>query len=227
MNTIASFFVLSGVASAVIIALDLVRRPQSMKIMNFVWVLTGLWAGVLALIAYYTIGREPKAMKMNMMPDMKMDMKMPMRPMWQSVMLSTLHCGAGCTLADIIGEWTFYFIAASAGASLLLGSAIADYALALVIGVIFQYAAITQMSKMSRGEAIRKAFKADVLSLTAWQVGMFGFMAFVIFVVMDGETLSRGSWTFWFMMQIAMLCGFIIAMPINALLIKAGVKKAM
>lgn len=227
MNTIALFFVLSGIISTVVIALDLVRRPQSMKIMNYVWVLTGLWAGILALVAYYTMGREPKVMKMDMMPDMNMKMEMPMRPMWQSVVLSTLHCGAGCTLADIIGEWVFYFIAASVGASLLLGSAIADYVLALIIGVIFQYAAITQMSKMSRGEALKKAFKADVLSLTAWQVGMYGFMAIVIFVIMGDEPVSRASLTFWFMMQIAMLCGFIIALPVNMLLIKVGVKKAM
>ena len=29
-------------------------------------------------------------------------------PMWESVFLSALHCGAGCTLADIVGEGIGY-----------------------------------------------------------------------------------------------------------------------
>ena len=39
MNTIAAFFVGSGIVSAVVIASDLPRRKQSMKIMNSVWIL--------------------------------------------------------------------------------------------------------------------------------------------------------------------------------------------
>ncbi|MDE8697923.1 DUF4396 domain-containing protein, partial [Bacteroides cellulosilyticus] len=34
-------------------------------------------------------------------------------------------------------------------------------------------------------------------------------------------------WAFWFMMQIAMLIGFACAYPMNALLIKLGLKKGM
>jgi hypothetical protein len=40
------------------------------------------------------------------------------RPRWQSVVLSTLHCGAGCTLADIVGEWFLFFVPVAIGGSL-------------------------------------------------------------------------------------------------------------
>lgn len=42
LNLIAVFLVCSGVGIAVHIAIDLSRHPQSMKIMNTVWILTAL-----------------------------------------------------------------------------------------------------------------------------------------------------------------------------------------
>lgn len=244
MNTLAAFFVISGIISSFIIGFDLIRHKQSMKIMNLVWILTGMWAGVLALIVYFWFGRQnnqklasmpsqnemsmPMQSKDSMHMDMSMDKNMKMaRPHWQSVTLSTLHCGAGCTLADLIGEWFLYFVAIPIGGSLILGSAVTDYILALSIGIYFQYAAIRSMYTISKGKAFAKAIKADVLSLTAWQIGMYGFMAVVLFWIFPDRDLSKTSWLFWFMMQLAMLSGFLISFPANILLIKFGVKKAM
>ena len=58
----------------------------------------------------------------NMKMDMKISMEMDMsevRPQWQSITLSALHCGAGCTLADIIGEWFTYWVPLQIGGSLI------------------------------------------------------------------------------------------------------------
>ena len=105
---------------------------------------------------------------------------------------------------------------------------IADYILALVFGIGFQYAAIRGMERtLGRGTALRRAAKADILSLTAWQAGMYGWMAVAIFGLNGGMPLPRTSFVFWFMMQIAMACGFLAALPVNVLLIKAGIKKGM
>lgn len=222
------FFVCSGIVIAIVIGRDLDRNKQSMKIMNTVWILTALWASYLALWAYYKFGREVP-MKMDMpMGDMKMDMPMDMgvsRPRWQSVALSALHCGAGCTLADVVGEWFTYYVPISIGGSLILGNWVLDFVLALAIGVYFQFYAIREMEKISVSAGLTRAFKADFFSLTSWQVGMYGWMAIVYFVLFSD--LPKDSWTFWFMMQIAMLFGFFCAYPMNALLIKIGVKKGM
>lgn len=317
---IAEIFVVGGIVSALIIATDLRACRQQMRIMNSVWILTGLWASVFGLWAYYAFGRERRcrqedaaarattkaekhagmpgmetagtdsrtkmrdmkrhgtnkvkmqtgempgmdmtgadtmrmkgmqtggtdAMQMEGMEGMRMDeahtmqmegmtmdgahaMQMgPRRPRWQSVVLSTLHCGAGCTLADIVGEWFLYFVPVAIGGSLIAGSWVLDYILALVFGIGFQYAAIRGMEpRTPRAEIVRRAAKADILSLTAWQAGMYGWMAVVIFAINGGTPLPRTTFGFWFMMQIAMACGFLIALPVNVLLIKFGIKKGM
>lgn len=254
LNLIAVFLVCSGIGIAVHIAIDLTHRPQSMKIMNAVWILSALWGSYLALWAYNKFGRSiPMKMKddgmkgmgmsdmkdMDMsgmkdmnMPDMKgMDMGVSMgdmkRPCWQSVALSALHCGAGCTLADIIGEWFTNYVPVTVAGSQLVGNWVLDFVLALIIGVYFQFYAIREMEKISVGNALTRAFKADFFSLLSWQVGMYGWMAIVYFVLFINEPLPKDTWIFWFMMQLAMLFGFFCAYPMNALLIKLGIKKGM
>ena len=258
LNLIAVFLVCSGIGIAVHIAIDLTHRPQSMKIMNAVWILSALWGSYLALWAYNKFGRsspmkaEDDGMKMDMsgmkdMSDMKgmdmsgmkdnMEMDMAMqgemsmqgmqRPYWQSVALSALHCGAGCTLADIIGEWFTNYVPVTVAGSQLFGNWVLDFILALMIGVYFQFYAIREMEKISVGNALARAFKADFFSLLSWQVGMYGWMAIVYFVLFINEPLPKDTWIFWFMMQLAMLFGFFCAYPMNALLIKLGIKKGI
>ena len=83
------------------------------------------------------------------------------------------------------------------------------------------------MGKISVSKGLEKAFKADFFSLSSWQIGMYGWMAIVYFILFQNIPLEKDSWIFWFMMQIAMLFGFIFAYPMNALLIKLGIKKGM
>ena len=102
------------------------------------------------------------SMKMDMPMDnmdmskdgsMKMDMPMNMdmgkkRPHWQSVALSALHCGAGCSLADIIGHWRSRHIF---HIQVVWGDLLLDFGLALAIGVYFPFYAIREMVKFSVG----------------------------------------------------------------------------
>lgn len=176
-------------------------------------------------------GMDMSGMKDNMAMDMAMPGEMSMqgmqRPYWQSVALSALHCGAGCTLADIIGEWFTNYVPVTVAGSQLFGNWVLDFILALMIGVYFQFYAIREMEKISVGNALARAFKADFFSLLSWQVGMYGWMAIVYFVLFINEPLPKDTWIFWFMMQLAMLFGFFCAYPMNALLIKLGIKKGM
>ena len=234
-NAVSCFFVCAGLIIALILAINVIFHRQSMKIMNIVWVLTGLWGHYFALFAYYTSGvRKDNMVATVPMENMKMDMKISMemdmsevRPQWQSITLSALHCGAGCTLADIIGEWFTYWVPLQIGGSLIAGSWALDFVLALILGVFFQFIAIREMEAISFREAVSRAFKADFFSLLAWQVGMYSWMAVATFILFKDESLEKTSWTFWFMMQIAMLWGFMVSYPVNAWLIKSGIKKGM
>jgi hypothetical protein len=94
-------------------------------------------------------------------------------------------------------------------------------------GIIFQYFTIALMRGLDLRAGIRAAIKADTLSLVAWQAGMYGFMAwahFGLFTHGFHARLAADSVEFWFMMQIAMLCGFVTAYPVNWALIELGVR---
>ena len=145
---ISVFFILSGIICTVIILFDLFpHRRQPMKIMEVVWPLTGLWASWLGLWAYWKLGRVPKGTPAGNMEGMNMgnrnmgnrnqsshpapEMNMPARHSWQSITLSTLHCGAGCTLADLIGETFTSFVPLAIFSSPLAGQWVLDYLLPL------------------------------------------------------------------------------------------------
>lgn len=235
--------------SLLAILFHLSRHGQPMEIMNVVWPLTALWAGVLAVWAYFSFGKSSGSTEMNMkMPDgMKMESGMKMvpdttmesgmkmeggqmhgsRPEWQKIALSTFHCGAGCTLADLIGETLGAGLLAAAGATGIAWQWTLDYGLALLIGAFFQFAAIRPMSAgQSSGSLFIRALKIDFLSLTGWQTGMYLF-SYLVFFVWHSEPFARTSFEFWFVMQLAMCAGFCFSYPVNWLLIKKGVKPAM
>ncbi len=105
-----------------------------------------------------------------------------------------------------------------------------DSLFAFGFGVAFQYFTIKPMRKRSTGEGLVAALKADSLSLTCWQVGLYGFMAvahFYLFGDVLKVRLAVDTAEFWFMMQIAMLVGFATAYPANWWLIKRGIKEQM
>lgn len=236
-STISMLFIILGLLSTFVISVDILFHPQKdMPIMNLVWPINGLWGGPLIVWAYFTLGKHRQMKDMDSMPNMesmnmssmKMD-KMPMNKkyssFWQGIIVDTLHCGAGCSLSDLIGPWIFYFIPFTLLGSLTIAEWSLDYLLALLIGATFQYAAIASMSKLTPLKTWTKALKIDFFSLTAWQVGMYGWMAIVIFVLFGRLSILQPE--FWFMMQIAMCLGFITAYPMNWYLVKKGIKMGM
>ena len=105
-----------------------------------------------------------------------------------------------------------------------------DFIFAFAIGIAFQYFTIVPMRHLRITAGIRAALKADALSLTAWQIGMYGFMAFAslyYFRHLFGVKLEVDSVEFWFMMQIAMLCGFLTSYPVNWWPLRSGIKEMM
>lgn len=235
-NIVSKFFIVIGILSALSITIDILKHPQKeMPIMNLVWPINGLWAGLFGVWAYFTIGKnrkmdmsgmDMKDMDMNNMKMDDMDMKdHKYSSFWQGVVADTLHCGAGCSLADLIGPWLFLMFPFTLFNNYTFGEWTLDYFLALLTGVTFQYAAISPMMNEKGVKIWLRALKIDFLSLTSWQIGMYGWMALVTFVWLG--RLSPTTPEFWFMMQIAMCCGFITAYPVNWWLVKVGIKMGM
>jgi len=209
-----------ALSCALWIALDETRHPQSMGVMNVVWPVTALYFSVFAVWAYYHAGRQRTAIDMHMHGGATKH-----SPTAMQVALGTSHCGAGCMLADVLCE----FAIAATGVTLLGSVLWAEYAIDLVaawaLGIVFQYFAIKPMRTITTGQAIGAAIKADTLSIAAFQVGMYAWMALVHYRLFPHLTAFRPA--YWLMMQAAMICGFATSYPMNWWLIRRGLKEAM
>lgn len=133
-------------------------------------------------------------------------------PFWQAVFKAVTHCGTGCTLGDIAAEWIVFGAGLSIFGRPLWLEYPLDYAFAFLLGIVFQYLSIAPMRGISGLQGLWAAVKADTVSLTAFEVGLFGWMALSVFVLYPGD-LHPNSWVYWFMMQMGMLVGFLTAIP--------------
>lgn len=140
--------------------------------------------------------------------------------------VAATHCGSGCTLGDLTAEWIVFAAPLVLFGQKIFGSWLLDFLFAYLFGIAFQYFTIKPMKNLSPGQGLWAAVKADTLSLTAWQVGMYGWMAITTFLIFGHELPKTGP-VFWFMMQIAMLAGFLTSYLVNWWLLRQGWKEVM
>jgi hypothetical protein len=225
LHLIATTSLPLAIGCAVFIAVDEWFYPQKMGIMNLVWPITALFGSVIWLGFYFSFGRNK-----GPQPDEA--------PMAIAVAKGASHCGAGCTLGDLIVEWAAFAWPAIAvwfgwhhwTTEKTFAVWIPDYLVAFAIGIAFQYFTIAPMRNLSLGRGIVAAVKADFLSITSWQVGMYGLMAagqFLWFKPTYGGIAEVNTPEFWLLMQLAMLGGFATAYPTNWWLVRAGLKEKM
>jgi hypothetical protein len=254
-----------------IIGYDIVvgHRRQPMGVMNFVFPITALYFGPLALAFYWRWGRAaPRAaappMSMSMStsrPAASQAAVVPAgggnpvrgradhdlddtpgpggadepappseraRPRWVTMATEVSHCGSGCALGDVISEFAIFWLALTIAGATLGAEYAGDYILALVFGIIFQYFAIAPMRGLGLKDGLVAAVKADFISLTAFEVGLFGWMAVMTFVLFPAPShLMPNSAAFWLLMQVGMMIGFATSWPANVWLVNRGIKVPM
>lgn len=129
----------------------------------------------------------------------------------------------GCTLGDIIGTWLVFALGWQ-----LLGLALsAEYLVDFALGIAFQYYAIAPMRGLGLRAGLIAALKADTLSLTAFEIGLFGWMAVMQLVLFTEPHLTPNHAAYWLLMQLGMILGFATAYPVNVWLIRRGIKEPM
>jgi hypothetical protein len=158
-------------ASSVVIAVDVWVRGhrQDMPVMEWVWPVTALYAGPVAVWGYQRFGR-PKSARWR---DSQGRAEPQDTPGWATYAVGVSHCGAGCTLGDIIAATAVFLLGLEIAGLPLWPEYIGDYTLAIVLGLGFQYFAIAPMRGLGLRDGLVAAAKADVLSLTAFEVGLF------------------------------------------------------
>lgn len=218
---------LGGICALIITADIIGNNRQHMRIMNVVWPVTALYSGLLGLWAYWKVGRlssrraTERAKKRGEPPPAMR------KPFWQSAGVAATHCGSGCTLGDILAEGVILsLIPVTLFGHQLFAGWVVDFLVAFLFGIAFQYFTIKPMQHLPPGQGLLAALKADTLSLMAWQIGMYGWMAIVTFWLF-GHELRKGNPVFWFMMQIGMLAGFLTSYPINWWLVRRHIKEKM
>jgi hypothetical protein len=95
------------------------------------------------------------------------------------------------------------------------------------VAVSVTHLVISRMRRLSVRAGLAAAARSDVIALSAFEIGLFGWMAVMRFVLFPGSPLSPSSPVYWLFMQIGMVLGFATSWPANAWLIRRGIKDVM
>ena len=104
--------------------------------------------------------------------------------------MSDSHCGAGCTLGDVIAEFTIAGLGLTVLGSPLYTAFAGDLLLAWLLGIAFQYFAIKPMRNLSPSQGLIAAVKADTLSILTFEIGLYAWMALTYFVFFPSPHLK-------------------------------------
>ncbi len=237
-----AIFLAIGVCSALVIVVDetLLGYRQQMAVMNVVHPTTALYLGPVWVWLYFTRGRRSSvkwvAAEAGRLRAVGADAASLERrgtsvepadlSRW-NVGNAVSHCGAGCTIGDIIGEWIVFAAGLTIAGATLYPELALDFALAWTLGIAFQYFTIAPMRPdLGRANAIWLAIRADTLSILSFQIGMTAWMILSARVLWS-PTLPISSPAHWWMMQIAMIVGYATAWPVNRWLISHHWKEKM
>jgi hypothetical protein len=150
------------------------------------------------------------------------------KPWWVTMAIEVSHCGSGCALGDVISEFAIFGLGLTIAGVTLGAEYAGDYIFALAFGIIFQYFAIAPMRGLGLKDGVMAAAKADFISLTAFEVGLFGWMATMAFVLFPApHHLMPSSAAYWLLMQIGMIIGYFTSWPANVWLVNRGIKVPM
>ncbi|MGX4694030.1 DUF4396 domain-containing protein [Streptomyces sp. JNUCC 63] len=174
--------------------------------MNVVFPVTALCWGPVALRFCFAHGRRDSVpvIEERGQPDPEKT------PGWIVRSKAISHCGAGCTLGEILGEWLVYASGLAIAGKALYADFVLDFVLAWMLGLVFQYFTIVPMRDVARMRGIRLAIKADTLSILAFQAGLFLGM-WIYQGVVFSPGLPRTTAAYWMLMQVSMVLGFFTA----------------
>ncbi len=217
---------------ALYIIADILRgNRQKMWIMNIVWPVTAMYFGPFTVWMYQRTRSISIAGGPSPDEATKRHMK-EMNPTREQVAVAVFHCGAGCTIGDIVGEAGLFAVGGAVarfvGGSEFATKLVVDFVLAYLLGVVFQYVTIVPMRGLSGAKGIAAAVRADTISISAFEVGMFVWMALTQYVFLpEPNRIHPNMAVYWFMMQIAMIVGWATSYPANIWLIRKGWKEKM
>jgi len=223
LNQFALPFLVLGVCTALMILKDLFRHPHPVAVMNIIWPFTGLYMPFIGWIVWWYLGRKPsQQQKLALL----VSQKIRSNASWQTIFISTSLSAAACIFGDIMTIPIVTLLKHFAINPTIGMQALICVIASLFMGLLFQFLAIRQREKHSFGSALLLALKTEIFPLLIFQLGIFIFMALALKFVLN-EQVNPLVAAFWFMLQLAIMIGFIFSWPANHFLIKRGLNPAV
>jgi Domain of unknown function (DUF4396) len=203
------WFVLTA-AALLLVAIDIRSTPES-PVLKWGFVLLTAYTGVVGAFLYVLGCREP-------LPGTH---ERYVAARWRQVLGSTMHCVAGDGVGIIAGA----VLASVVGLAGLVEVAV-EYLLGFAFGwTIFQALFMRDMAGGSYRRALTSTFMSELLSMNLLMAGMVPtVMALKARIPSAADPTSP---SFWFVMSMGLLVGFIIAYPMNWWLVANHLKHGM
>ena len=229
VDMLAAGWVMLGIASALWILFHQARfLPHQSWVMSLAWPLLALMLGPFGLLLYYL------AYKWPVMQSGKMTMWD--RPLWVQGLVATASAvGFGASLMILAGYLTTVFgvplIPNDAPGAFLLGTPmilimIINYVVAVLVSwLLFQTPMLARFYGLSYDQALPKALPMVLISMTAAAIGMNPAMWWFM---MSRLRMPDEESILWFgIMFVTALTAFLVAWPVNYLLVRAERKSGL
>jgi hypothetical protein len=208
MKPILSDSVVMGVwallvaASVGVLWWDVSERNQALpSMMKGVWTLVVLYSGPFGLAVYWYSGRT----------------QISTDSLWRRGFRSTAHCYSGCGAGEVLG---FVLLAGLLALQSTLLVTTGTFALAYTFGYALTVGPLMQEG-VGFNEAMLDALYSETPSITVMEVTAIGTDLLVASQAHIGDLL------FWGALVFSLSVGFVFAFPVNAALVRFGVKEGM
>jgi hypothetical protein len=203
------WFLLTAI-SVIFVAWDIRSTPES-PVLKAGFVLLTCYTGPIGAFLYVLGCREP-------LPGLH-EQYVAVR--WRQVLGSTMHCvagdGVGILVGAVIGAWIHLP---------RLAEMVLEYALGFAFGwTILQALFMRDMAGGSYYRSLRLTFLSELLSMNFLMAGMTVVMTLAMKVTPDSRNPLGPS--FWFIMSMSLLAGFVLAFPMNWWLVANHLKHGM
>ncbi len=210
LNGVILLWYILTAAAVVFVAIDIRSSPVS-PVMRWAFVLFTAYTGPIGVFLYVLGCREP-------LPGRHADY---VRARWRQVLGSTMHCVAGDGVGILAGAVIGSVMSLDRPLEVAL-----EYGLGFGFGwTIFQSLFMRSMAGGSYWMALKRAFMPEFLSMNLVMTGMI-LVASLFWAAIGGKPGPLTP-TFWFVMSMALLAGFVVAYPINWWLVAKGLKHGM
>ena len=203
------WFVLMA-AALLFVAIDIRTTPES-QVLKWGFVLLTAYTGVVGGFLYVLGCREP-------LPGLHEQF---VAARWRQVLGSTMHCVAGDGVGILVGALLASMLGITG-----LREVVLEYILGFAFGwTIFQALFMRDMLGGSYYRALKGTFVSELLSMNLLMTGMVPTVMALKSVIATATNPATPS--FWFVMSIGLLVGFIVAYPMNWWLVANHLKHGM